>query len=138
MHDRRRRIWSPAFSDKALRGYETRLKPYSTLLAEQLKAFGGKAVDVSQWFNYFSYDAMGDLAFSESFGMLQKAEDHWAIKLLSDSMDPLHFHCEQTLSFSVDCPHLLTWTSPYMAVSRGHKDSRCNERCKPLLLPSLS
>lgn len=90
LHDRRRRIWSPAFSDKALRGYEERIKPYGQQLVDQLAAFGGKPVNVTEWFDYFAFDVMGDLAFGESFGMLESGESHWAVKLLSEGMDPLH------------------------------------------------
>ncbi|KAF2099261.1 cytochrome P450 [Rhizodiscina lignyota] len=90
MHDQRRKIWSPAFSDKALRGYEERMKPYENRLVEQLRAFGGvQPVNVSDWFNYFSYDVMGDLAFGESFDMLEKGEEHWAIALLNAGMEPM-------------------------------------------------
>lgn len=90
MHDQRRKIWSPAFSDKALRGYEQRMKPYEEKLVQQIRAFGNQPVDVTEWFNYFSYDVMGDLAFGESFDMLEKGEEHWAIKLLNEGMEPLH------------------------------------------------
>jgi cytochrome P450 len=41
IHDRRRRIWSPAFSDKALRGYENRVQKYNDLLIKQISAFSG-------------------------------------------------------------------------------------------------
>jgi len=37
-HDRRRRVWIPAFSDKALRGYEARIQTYNDLLIKQLDA----------------------------------------------------------------------------------------------------
>lgn len=90
MHDKRRRIWSPAFSDKALRGYETRIHPYTEQLREKLLSFDGKPVDVSKWFNFFSFDVMGDLAFGESFDMLSAGKEHWAIKLLNEGMEPLH------------------------------------------------
>lgn len=36
-HDRRRRIWSPAFSDKSLRGYEFRVQKYNDLLIQKLE-----------------------------------------------------------------------------------------------------
>jgi len=42
LHDRRRRVWSPAFSDKALRGYEKRVQVYNDLLVQQIAAFSGK------------------------------------------------------------------------------------------------
>ncbi|KAL9092427.1 MAG: hypothetical protein Q9159_000935, partial [Coniocarpon cinnabarinum] len=90
-HDKRRRVWSPAFSDKALRGYEERMRPYGDRLIEQLRALRGTPVDVSEWFHFLTYDMMGDLAFSKSFGMLQDGKEHEAIKLLSQGLDPLGF-----------------------------------------------
>lgn len=41
-HDTRRRIWSNAFSDKALRGYELRVRRYSEALIEQMRSLSGK------------------------------------------------------------------------------------------------
>ena len=42
LHDRRRRVWAPAFSDKALRGYENRMQKYNGQLVEQIAAFSGE------------------------------------------------------------------------------------------------
>lgn len=109
MHDKRRRIWSPAFSDKALRGYEDRIRPYEDKLAEQLRAFGGKPVDATEWFNFFSFDVMGDLAFGEGFGCLDKGEEHWAIKLLNEGMEPLAMHRAFTCFLSCSRCSLLTF-----------------------------
>ena len=36
LHDRRRRVWAPAFSDKALRGYEIRVQNLNDLLLSKL------------------------------------------------------------------------------------------------------
>lgn len=54
VHDRRRRIWSPAFSDKALRGYEKRVQKYNNTLIEQLNAFSGKNIRLHSYckFNF--------------------------------------------------------------------------------------
>jgi tryprostatin B 6-hydroxylase len=41
-HDKRRRIWSPAFSDKALRGYEMRVHRYNECLMLHIDSFSGK------------------------------------------------------------------------------------------------
>lgn len=86
VHDQRRRIWSGAFSDKALRGYEERIRPFQAQLMEQLEAFSQKPVNVTKWFSLYSFDVMGDLAFGSSFKMLESSEEHWAIKLLTDGM----------------------------------------------------
>lgn len=59
LHDTRRRAWDRGFSAKALRDYESRVSLYGELLMKQLHAFGGKALNVSKWFNYYSFDVMG-------------------------------------------------------------------------------
>jgi tryprostatin B 6-hydroxylase len=41
-HDARRRIWSNAFSDKALRGYEIRVRRYNEALIEQMHSLAGR------------------------------------------------------------------------------------------------
>jgi tryprostatin B 6-hydroxylase len=43
-HDRRRRIWSPAFSDKALRGYESRVQRYNDMFIKQMDELAGMSV----------------------------------------------------------------------------------------------
>lgn len=54
-------------------------------------------MDVSKWFNMFSFDAMGDLGFGASFDNLSTGEFHWAIPLLGQGMDPLGFCLPQWL-----------------------------------------
>ncbi|KAH8691979.1 putative cytochrome P450 monooxygenase [Talaromyces proteolyticus] len=90
-HNKRRRIWSPAFSDKALRSYEQRVLKYNKILIDQLATFSGKPVDMSKWFSLWSFDVMGDLAFGRSFNMLNSADGHWAIKLLNEGQDMVGF-----------------------------------------------
>ena len=90
-HDRRRRVWAPAFSDRALRGYESRVKKYNDLMVTTIDKNIGKPMNMSEIFNHYSFDVMGDLAFGHSFSMLESGEEHWAIKLLNGGMDPLGF-----------------------------------------------
>ena len=89
LHDQRRRIWSPAFSDKALRGYEEKIQKYRTKLLAQIEASDGQPINISKWFNLYSFDVMGDLAFGASFHMLETNQEHWAIKLLNEGLEPL-------------------------------------------------
>lgn len=86
LHDQRRRVWSPAFSDKALRGYEERIKKYQNKLIAKFGALDNQPVDASKWLMLFSFDIMGDLAFGASFNMLEASEEHWAIRLLNEGM----------------------------------------------------
>ena len=89
LHDQRRRQWSSAFSDKALRGYEDRIQRYRNKLVSQIQAFDGQPFDATKWFNLYSFDVMGDLAFGNSFNMLESSEEHWAITLLNEGIEPL-------------------------------------------------
>lgn len=88
-HDHRRRIWGPAFNDTMLRGYEDRIAIYQDQLIKHISDLGGKPVNVSELFNLYSFDVMGDLAFGTSFNMLRNSEQHWAVKLLHKGMEPL-------------------------------------------------
>lgn len=91
LHDKRRRAWSTAFSDKALRGYEQRIRVHRQRFIEQVAAQNGQPINISQWFNFYSFDVMGDLAFGEDFGMIENGADHWAITLLNDGINPLAY-----------------------------------------------
>lgn len=91
-----RRQMSPGFSDRSLREQEKIVKGYVDLLIERLRercvpAHGndedgakaedcrplvgptssGTPVDMRLWFNYATFDIIGDLAFGESFGCLE-------------------------------------------------------------------
>ncbi|KAH7333161.1 cytochrome P450 monooxygenase-like protein [Rhexocercosporidium sp. MPI-PUGE-AT-0058] len=88
-HDRRRRVWDKGFSMKAIDSYESRVVSFANVLVEQLKSFGGKPLNSSLWFNYYSFDVMGELAFGQSFDMLKTGEKHNAISLLHEGQRPL-------------------------------------------------
>lgn len=78
-HVRLRRGLSPAFSDKGIRDQEPMLQTHAALLVQRLRdtihdrAIAGK-VDISCWLNWVTFDIMGDLAFGEPFGCLQRCE----------------------------------------------------------------
>lgn len=90
-HDKRRKVWDRGFSTKALRNYEGRVTSYADELVAQLDAFRGKAVNATHWFNYYAFDAIGDLGFGKTFDMLKTGEKHNALKLLHEVQVPLGF-----------------------------------------------
>lgn len=91
LHDQRRRIWSAAFGDKALRGYEQRIRVYRQKLMDQLAAFDGQPVNITKWVKLYSFDVMGDLAFGRSFNMVASGAEHWAVKLLDEGLSHYAF-----------------------------------------------
>ncbi|KAL8919479.1 MAG: hypothetical protein Q9208_006764 [Pyrenodesmia sp. 3 TL-2023] len=91
-HAELRRIWSPAFSVKAIRGYEERIQPYRNKLVAGLDSYAGQSLDVDHWLALYAWDVMGDLTFGHSFGMLDTKEQHWAIKILNQGMSVIGLH----------------------------------------------
>lgn len=76
-HRRLRRLLSHAFSDRALKAQETIVADYIDLFINQLrKRSGVEPVDMVMWFNFLTFDIIGDLAFGESFGLLKSGICH--------------------------------------------------------------
>ena len=71
---------------KALRGYEPRVTAYADQLLEEFKNKEGKPINVSEWFNFYSFDVMGDLAWGKSFGMLRDGIKHYFMVTLHGDM----------------------------------------------------
>lgn len=82
-HAQRRRVWSQGFSDKAVRGYETRIRQYQDKLVNALLETKGAPVNAVHWAKFYGFDVMGDLAWGKSFGMLDTGKSHAVIDLLS-------------------------------------------------------
>lgn len=77
-HRRIRRLLSHAFSEKALRNQEYVLKRYADRLVSRMgdHAKEGRIVDMARWFNFFTFDLVGDLAFGQPFGGLDTGGYH--------------------------------------------------------------
>ncbi|KNA95826.1 hypothetical protein FOXG_01241 [Fusarium oxysporum f. sp. lycopersici 4287] len=85
-HTRRRRVWDMAFSSKCLRRYEDRVAEYTTQLLQHIEALQDEPLDISMWFNFYSFDVMGDLAFGKSFDMLSNGTKHPFMELTHSHM----------------------------------------------------
>ncbi len=88
-HSRFRRLLSHAFSDSSLRGQEPIIKGYVDLLMQRLKEniAGGKDVlDMVSWYNFATFDIIGDLAFGEPFDCLKNSHYHEWVHILFSHM----------------------------------------------------
>ena len=85
-HSRFRRLLSHAFSAQGLQEQEPRIKEYVDLLVQGLAVHGQeRPVDMVGWFNWTTFDLIGDLAFGESFGCLKNARTHpWIAGVLGN------------------------------------------------------
>lgn len=88
-HARRRKVWDRGFNAKALHDYEPRVARYTSRLLEQIDAHVGQPFDLTDWFNFYSFDVMGDLSFGRSFGMLKEGVRHYFMKSLHSDMAAL-------------------------------------------------
>ncbi|PYH76607.1 cytochrome P450 monooxygenase [Aspergillus uvarum CBS 121591] len=75
LHRLYRRLLSKGFSEAALREQEPVIQGKINLLLAQLhrEASKGVAPEMTSWFNFFTFDLIGELAFGESFGCLESS-----------------------------------------------------------------
>ncbi|GAB7354526.1 hypothetical protein MBLNU459_g4991t1 [Dothideomycetes sp. NU459] len=88
-HSYMRKQMSHGFSERALRDQEGAIRQYANLFVGRLKencAQGKPIQNIVKWFNFFTFDVMGDLVFGESFDCLQESGYHPWVQLLFDSV----------------------------------------------------
>lgn len=67
-----RRVFAPAFSEKALTAQEPLLQKYADLMIARSRE--ATEVNMTQLFNFTTFDIMADFAFGESLHLLEKNE----------------------------------------------------------------
>ncbi|KAF6807631.1 cytochrome p450 [Colletotrichum sojae] len=78
-HSALRRSLAHGFSERSMRDQQPIIMKYVDLLMERLRehgAGGDKALDLAAWYNYTTFDVIGDLAFGEAFGCLDGSDYH--------------------------------------------------------------
>lgn len=87
-HDYQRRVWDRAFSTKAFDTYEQLVTEHAKTMAMRISQLSQKQEDivVTDWFYWFTFDVIGELAFSKSFDMLRDQQWHFTVKMLRRAM----------------------------------------------------
>lgn len=88
-HARQRRILAHGFSAQSMADQQPLIKEYVDLLLQQLRERcegGMKALNMVSWYNWTTFDVIGDLAFGEPFGCLKNADYHPWVKLIFEHM----------------------------------------------------
>ncbi|KAI5926239.1 cytochrome P450 [Camillea tinctor] len=78
-HRRLRRILSHGFSAQAMLDQQPMINGYIDLLIRELHENvrgSSQALDMVSWYNWTTFDIMGDLAFGEPFGCLENTDYH--------------------------------------------------------------
>lgn len=112
-HARIRKAWSYGFSDKSLKDQEPLIIGHVDTLIEKLgKAASDSSGEINlvKWFDYCTFDIIGDLAFGESFNCMHEDRYHdWVYGLVH------HFKAAVITSSIRHFPLLycfLMWTIP--------------------------
>lgn len=84
LHDRRRRVWAPAFSDRAIREYESAVAEMNEAVTARIDK--GGSINVQLLFNLYSFDVMGRLAFGKDYEMIRSGERPRALEILTEGM----------------------------------------------------
>ena len=84
IHRRQRRQLAHAFSDASLVQQELIVNKYIDMLMDHFtkQAQSGETLDIVKWFNFTTFDIIGDLAFSESFRSLEsRSYNPWVLAI---------------------------------------------------------
>lgn len=87
-HGQLRRQLAHGFSEKSMRDQEPIIKQYVDLLIQKLQGHCKVSTDpvvLSDWYNFTTFDIIGDLAFGEPFGCLKNSTYHEWIKTIFQS-----------------------------------------------------
>ncbi|PVI04792.1 cytochrome P450 [Periconia macrospinosa] len=95
-NQRMRKVVTPAFTEKALRTQDPTITKYAMYLMEKLHEMvtadpKGATINVTDWFNFFAFDLIGDLSFGESFGCMENSSYHPWVKMLFMYMKTMVF-----------------------------------------------
>lgn len=99
-HTRVRRVLSHGFSAQAMLNQQPIMKKYVDKLFEELHKQSRnvtRPLNMVDWFNFCTFDVIGDLAFGEPFGCLESSNYHPWVALLFASLNGLSWaqHLEQ-------------------------------------------
>jgi cytochrome P450 len=103
-HARFRRIISHGFSAKVMQAQQPLITQYVDLLMKRLRerthGEDGQprdaVVDLAAWFNFTTFDIIGDLAFGEPFGCLEESRYHpWVYAILDGAKNIGRFTAQQ-------------------------------------------
>jgi cytochrome P450 len=83
-HRRFRRLQAHAFSEKSLASQEPLIQDYAQQFVDGLIRFSATddTIDLGRWYNFATFDLIGDLAFGEPFDCLKTGVMHSWIALI--------------------------------------------------------
>lgn len=87
-HARQKKALSHGFSKRSLWEQEDIVQEFVGKLMSHFHGFAerNKTFDIVKWYNFVTFDIIGDLSFGESFGCLERGDFHFWIKVIFDAV----------------------------------------------------
>jgi cytochrome P450 len=88
-HQRVRRALAHGFSDSSMRQQESIIMEYVNLLLDRLHEEcndGKRALNLEGWYNWTTFDIVGNLVFGQAFGSLESTKLHPWIEFIMQSV----------------------------------------------------
>ncbi len=106
-HRRMRRLQSHMFSEKALSAQEPLITEYADTLISRLHEKSSDqttdVVDIVKWYNYTTFDILGDLAFGDSFGCLKSDVLHpWISNIFTTIKDASFYRAAHAFPWPIN------------------------------------
>jgi cytochrome P450 len=127
-HMRYRRAVANGFSTKAMQDQESLIQTYASTLMRRLheQCHGGsKALDMVKWYNYATFDVIGDLSFGEPFGCLESANYHPWVTLIFEVVEDLTWRLSMN-RYMLFAP-LLKYLIPRRVTNRFEEHSKLSQ-----------
>ncbi|XHG09940.1 hypothetical protein AWENTII_012975 [Aspergillus wentii] len=120
-HQRQRRLMAYAFSAAALSEQESYLQHYADLLMKRLRErmLAGEPVDMTRWYNYLTFDIIGELAFADPFYCLEKSDYHPLVAMIFSGI-----RGNARMSFFDQYPLLRPWVDLFMTTKEDMEKRR--------------
>ncbi|CAG9982954.1 unnamed protein product [Clonostachys byssicola] len=127
-HGRLRRVLAHGFSSQAIMDQQPLVRRYVDLLIERLRERckdGTEPVGMVSWYNWTTFDIIGDLVFGESFGCLEGSDYHPWVKFIFDAV---RINAIQTMFRRWTVTRFcLRWFLPKSLMERAFKHRKLSE-----------
>ena len=92
-HGRHRRILAHGFSNQAMVAQQPLIQSSISMLMTKLKtaAETGESQNMVTWYNWTTFDIIGDLSFGEPFGCLENTRHHFWIDIIFEQLQGVAF-----------------------------------------------
>lgn len=89
LHDSRRKVWANAFGSQSMAYFDTIINLYCTKFVRLLAKSEGCPINLTQYFNLLTFDIIGEIGFSHTFGALERGAGYKIEEVVARFMEAL-------------------------------------------------